>query len=124
MKEISIIQAEVSIAILRVGNKSLTKAVFAQIPRKSYKLGDVILGYVANMETGYSKGPYVYLAVRDDTLIRLVDWPNNPRTFEDYYDRTSGCTREEVRGWYDEAVPLYNGWLFATEGKGQLYIAV
>ena len=78
MNELKIIQAEVTINVIKVGNKSLTKAVFNQIPIISgLNINDTCLGWVAN---GLGIRNRSYLIKRNNTLFKisyLTKAPNN-----------------------------------------------
>ena len=65
MNNLEIIETNVTISVVRVGGRSMTKAVFSQIPiATQFEEDDIMLGFV-NVDFGY------YLIARKNNLFKV-----------------------------------------------------
>ena len=102
--ELSVEQAQVSIKVVKIGNKTMTKAVFRQIPTVyDFSEEDVVFGYINELRED------AFLINRNGTLLKLrMDLsPKQPRSFE---EERKGCvlSKEEYDSWVTSYERFYN----------------
>jgi hypothetical protein len=106
MDELKIVKAEVSIHVLKVGNKSVTKAVFRQIPELATKdivLAKSCLGYVKETYSSFSMN--WFLLIVENTLFKI--------SVRELIRKPSQTHKVEVKKYGEDALTEteYNDWV-------------
>jgi len=127
MQNINIVKAEISVNVVKIGNRQLTVSVLKQIPDISndilLKETTEILGWIKNPTSKDYRESIYYLASVEGNPVKMnnCDLVRKPFDYE---------TEVKKRG-YTDTIDAYNEWKTFYEATvlklskvGQLYIAV
>lgn len=114
--ELSVEQAQVSIKVVKIGNKSMTKAVFRQIPNISkFSENDIVFGYIRDDSDA------AYLVNREGTLLKFkMDYA--PRELGSFEEERKGCVLSKEE--YDKRVAHYDAYYNKVKDAEKLYMAI